>query len=163
MKILSVVVCVIILSAYGCAPALSNAARDQVTYSGTFRSMAASPLAYTGEVVLLGGRIIENQPSDEGSRLTVLHLPLNSWNRPVHPDRSEGRYLLKTGGFMDPEIFKKDRLITVAGTVTGEHKGMIESYKYSYPVIEILEIKAWENGGVVFPQIYFGIGVGTHF
>jgi outer membrane lipoprotein len=81
----------------------------------------------------------------------------------VDPDRSEGRYVLKTGKFMDPEIFKKDRPVTVAGTMTGVRKGLIENYEYGYPVIEILEIKAWEDSGAAFPQIYFGIGVGTWF
>jgi len=60
----------------GCAPGISQQARSKVTYKGSFTALQKSPEDHKGEVVMLGGRIIETKTSPPFSELIVLQLAL---------------------------------------------------------------------------------------
>ena len=50
----------LLLLLLGCASGISQQSRSQVTYDGSFSDLQKTPREYVGEVVLLGGKIIEN-------------------------------------------------------------------------------------------------------
>ena len=54
-------------------------------------------------------------------------------------------------------------LITVVGTLNGSKVLPIGELKYTYPVVDLIEIKLWPKGMQTQPMIHFGIGVGTYF
>jgi outer membrane lipoprotein len=147
----------------GCAGAISEQARSTVTYTRSFRALQQAPDKATGEIVLLGGKIIEIQPAGDQTELTMLQLPLNASQRPADTDSSEGRFILRSKPFLDPAIYSAGTLITVVGRVQGSEERLIGKMPYRYPVIVPAEIKKWPpptDGG---PGFYFGIGVGTTF
>jgi hypothetical protein len=56
----------------GCATGISQQSRSKVTYTGTFLQLQKTPDVYDGEVIMLGGKILETNVSSALSELTVL-------------------------------------------------------------------------------------------
>ena len=147
----------------GCAAGISQQARSKVTYSGSFSALQKTPDVYKGEVVMLGGRIIEAKASSPMSELTVLQLAIGTSDRPKNSDKSEGRFIVQSKQLLDPAIYEKDMLITVVGTLKGSKVLPIGDLEYKYPIVEPIEIKLWPKGMQTQPVFHFGIGVGTTF
>jgi outer membrane lipoprotein len=147
----------------GCTVGISQQARSKVTYSGSFSALQKTPDVYKGEVVMLGGRIIEAKASSPLSELTVLQLAIGTSDRPKNSDKSEGRFIVQSKQLLDPAIYEKDMLVTVVGTVKGSKVLPIGDLKYTYPIVEPIEIKLWPKGMQTQPVFHFGIGVGTTF
>lgn len=147
----------------GCAGAISEEVRSKVTYAGSFRSLQQAPDQAAGEIVMLGGKIIEVQPAGDQTELTVLQLPLNAYLRPTDADSSEGRFILRSKAFLDPAIYPAGSLITVVGQVQGSEERLIGKMPYRYPVIVPEEIKKWPAQTGIGVGFHFGIGVGTTF
>jgi len=51
--------------------------------------------------------------------------------------------LVWTRKFLDPEIYSKDRKVTVGGKVAGSRQRALGNRIYEYPVIEAQEIYLW--------------------
>lgn len=127
----------------GCAPALSKQLRDEAKPPIPFQELLQSVERYEGRVVILGGYILETANDPDGSLLTVLQAPLDSTNKPKSPDLTKGRFLIWIRKFLDPEIYKKDRKVTVGGKVAGFRQRTLGNRIYKYPVIEAQEIYLW--------------------
>jgi len=147
----------------GCAAGISQQARSMVTYKGSFTDLQKSSEDHKGEVVMLGGRIIETKTSPPFSELIVLQLALGTSGRPVNSDQSEGRFIVQTREILDPEIYQKDMRIAVVGKLIGSKVLSIGNFEYTYPVVEPMEIKLWPKGTQNRPTVHFGVGVGTSF
>ncbi|NLX18753.1 MAG: hypothetical protein GXY53_05645 [Desulfobulbus sp.] len=146
-----------------CAGGLSQKARSQVNYSGSFRALQQQPYLYTDKVVMLGGKIISTEVSTADTRLLVLHVSLDNNGRPRDELSSEGRFIIRTDQFVDPAIYPPGTLISAAGRVVGSERRTIGQMDYEYPVIQLIEIKKWPPPGSSEPSFHFGIGVGTYF
>jgi outer membrane lipoprotein len=148
----------------GCAAALSQEARDQVTLDMAFGEIIKDPQRYTGEVVALGGRIITTTPRDGLTELVVLQLPLEAGWRPKLEGQSKGRFLVQTTDFLDPAVYAPHRLITLVGKLKGVQVRPLGETHYHYPELSLIEMKLWpEEKTRQEPRFQFGIGVGTHF
>ncbi len=152
-----------IILVMGCAAGISQQSRSKVTYTGSFSALQKTPDVYKSEVIILGGRIIETKASSPLSELTVLQLALGSSGRPENLDQSEGRFIVQTNQLLDPAVYQKDMLLTVVGTLKGSKVLSIGGFEYTYPLVELIEIKLWPKGMQIRPIIHFGIGVGTSF
>lgn len=103
----------------------------------------ANPTAYTGQKVHWGGRIarVDNQPHD--TLIEVVQQPLSSDGRPESTPTSEGRFIARFDGFLDPAIFAPGKRLTVSGTVHGTRKGRIGDYQYQFPVVNVVDYRLW--------------------
>ena len=147
----------------GCAAGISQQAREQVTYSGPFADVQQDPTHYQGQTMLLGGKVIETSTSVGITEMVVLQLEIGSGDRPKDNDISQGRFLVRSAQFVDPAIFPQGTLITVVGRVQGSESRLIGEMPYTYPVIDLIEIKKWLPNSEPSPRFHFGIGIGTHF
>jgi len=147
----------------GCAGGISRQSRDMVTYKGSFSALQKTPDDYKGEVVMLGGRIIETRTSSSLSELIILQIDLNAALRPEDPDQSQGRFIVQTEKILDPEIYQKGMMITAVGTLKGSKALSIGGFNYTYPIVEPIEIKLWPKDRQNRPSIHFGFGIGTSF
>ncbi len=129
----------------GCVAVISEEVLQSVNKKITFAELMKDPLGYTGEMVLLGGVIVQVTNMQEGSLLEVYQTEMDSQNRPIAPDVSGGRFLAWYDGFLDSEIYGKGRDVTIAGTVLGERTRTIGELDYHYPTISIREIHLWEK------------------
>ena len=146
----------------GCSSGISRQVRSQVTYFGPFADLQRHPDRFKEDMVILGGRIIANHTTDKGTELEVLQLELDGSDRPEDNSRSAGRFLVRTDQFLDPAIYARGLMITVAGRVQGGATGAIGQMTYSYPVIRPVEIKKWPPRPYG-SRFHFGIGIGTTF
>ena len=146
----------------GCATGISRQVRSQVTYNGSFEELQTSADEHVGEIVILGGKVIETKGYPTFSEITVLQLPLGKRDRPQDGDRSGGRYLVRSE-FLDPAIYRQGSLLTVVGRLSGSEARSIGEFQYLYPILEAIEIKLWPQARKALPAVHFGIGIGTWF
>jgi outer membrane lipoprotein len=130
--------CCCILS--GCSHTVSKEFRQKASPPVDFRELLEKGEAYKGERVILGGYVLEvfNEPG--GTLLNLLQSPLDSEEKPKSSDLSEGRFLVRTQQFLDPEVFSQGRRVTVGGRVAGVQAGPVGKGFYQYPVIEAEEL-----------------------
>lgn len=151
----------LVLSA--CAGGISQQARSQVTYTGSFNDVLENPLGFRGQTVIWGGRVIEIQNQGGGTEIVALQLELDSKYRPADSDKSQGRFLIRSDQFMDPVIYPPGSLITVVGRLQGAENRLIGEMDYQYPVIDVVEIQKYDPQQKSKPQLHIGIGVGGTF
>jgi outer membrane lipoprotein len=129
----------------GCVHAVSRSVLKEVDRNITFAALLEEPNAYKGKMVLLGGIIVDTINKQEGTLLEVYETALNPQGKPVHIDRSEGRFLALYQGYLDSEIYKKGRMVTIAGTVQGEKTQSLGEIQYRYPYLIVKEIHLWKK------------------
>ena len=93
--------------------------------------------------MILGGYILETKNLESETIIKVLQVPMRIGEDPDFKDRSEGRFLVYQQGFLDPEIYSKDRVITVAGKVIGSGSEEIGGNRIQYLKIKSREIYLW--------------------
>jgi outer membrane lipoprotein len=154
----------IVLLTLGCASGVSREARSQITYQGSFSELQKAPDEYTGETVMLGGKVLRTDASQGTSQIAVLQMPLKASHKPKDTDASEGRFLVRADRFLDPAIYEQGRPVTVVGRLSGKDVRSIGGFEYVYPVVDAIELKAWPwPRQKTSPSVHFGIGVGTWF
>ena len=129
----------------GCAPVISRDALDLVDPDITFADLQNDPAGYRGKTVLLGGVIVNTSVEEDGTLLEIYQTALDRLGEPIHLDRSQGRFLAFYDGFLDSEIWRKGRKVTIAGTVEGEKTGKLGNLQYRYPYLRVREIHLWEE------------------
>jgi outer membrane lipoprotein len=109
----------------------------------TLSQVVADPDACQGTMVIWGGRIIKTVNDVNGSAIYVLELPLGDDGQPLAYANTSGRFIASTKEFLDPEVYKRGELITVAGTVAGLESEPVQKTKYTYPVVTIKQTHLW--------------------
>jgi len=127
----------------GCAPAISRDLRLAADPKIGISEVTAKPDSYQETFVLWSGIIVETRTFSSYSVIEVLERPADYQGRPRNVDISEGRFLAKKEGFLDPAVYSRGREVTVAGTVEGVEVSPIGEYDYTYPVINVQEIYLW--------------------
>jgi len=142
----------------GCASSpISKQVRGEVQKNLTFPMVLKDPTAYKGSIILWGGSIIETVTVPEGSEIYVLQTPLDYVEMPEAARYSEGRFIARSSVFLDPEIYKNGKKITLAGEITGQENHPLGKANYAYPVVQIKEIHLWsDKRGYYYPYPYYG-------
>ena len=129
----------------GCAHVISEDTLKQVDDKTTFSQLHENPSAHRGKIVLLGGVIVNSTIQGDGTLLEIYQTRTDSTYKPINPDRSEGRFLAHYKGFLESEIYRKGRMLTVAGTAEGEKIMKLGEIDYRYPYLEVRELYLWEE------------------
>jgi len=116
-------------------PPFGNPSVDEV------RTNAAK---FTGAAVRWGGKIakVENRKTD--TLIVIVDQELERRGRPYEGSATGGRFMARVEGFLDPAIYTKDKLMTIAGTIEGEATRPVGQFMYRMPVITVNAIKLWE-------------------
>ena len=86
--------------------------------------------------------------------MKVLQAPLGFDDTPKSKELSEGRFIIYHKGFLDPEVYSKDRRITIAGRIAGSGMENIDNYAHRYLKIESREIYLWSDQEPYYPAPY---------
>ena len=129
----------------GCATVISKAVLEKVNRNITFEALKQNPGAYEGQMVLLAGVIVKTTNMPTGVTLEIYQTEMDREDRPTHTDVSEGRFLVKYGDFLDPEIYSKGRQLTIAGKVLGVKVMKLGEMDYPYPLIRAEAIHLWKK------------------
>ncbi len=120
----------------GCAP-ISRELRAQADRTLSFEQVFKNPEAVKGKIMIWGGEIIETINQKDGTTLiVVLQRPLD-WKEEPKIQRSEGRFIILVGGYVDPYVFRMGRRITVAGEIVGRKTMRLGELDYPYPLLQI--------------------------
>lgn len=98
---------------------------------------------YSGRTVIVGGYVVRVQNLKDHTRIVAVQAPLGPRREPESKDLSQGRLILIYDGFLDPEVYTKDRKITVGGKILGSSATDREPAKYPYLRVAIREIYLW--------------------
>jgi len=90
-----------------------------------------------------GGVILDTRPEADHTCFEILSRQLKKSMRPVNKDQSSGRFIACKPGFYDPEVFKKDREVTVTGKIIYIDSRKVGEFDYNYPVVDIDFISLW--------------------
>ena len=141
---------------FGCSYPISHQLRHEAKTGPTFAMVLKDPTAYTGSIVLWGGKIIETITLNDGAEIFVLQTPLDYLERPEASRYSEGRFIARSSSFLDPEIYKNGRTVTLAGEIVGKEIRPLGKSQYTYPVVEIKELHLWyKRKAYVYPYPYY--------
>jgi outer membrane lipoprotein len=133
---------------FACAPVLHKDIMREGQRSVPMEAFRANPDLYRGKLFILGGVIVETRFVQEGSQIEVLSTPVDSRGNLQDGTETSGRFLAiypKDRGTLDPVIYEKGRLVTLAGTFSDLRKGKIDDIEYVYPLFEIRQIHLWEE------------------
>jgi outer membrane lipoprotein len=126
----------------------------------TLAQATENPGAHAGTVVIWGGRIIKTDNATNGGTLYVLKLPLDGNGKPQTHAESPGRFIANSPEFLNPEMYQRGHLVTVAGTLAGLETGLVQKASYTYPVVSIKQAHVWPVEASViyynYPAGYWG-------
>lgn len=91
----------------------------------------------------------------DGTVMEVLYRGLDSSGRPIDDQGSAGRFLVHSPRFLDPLVFRKDRDVTVTGTLAPAETRPIDGYSYRYAVVNADTIYLWPPRPVLVPAPYW--------
>jgi len=133
---------VLLLFSVSCS-VISGQIRDEAMAPMPFKTLVQNAPQYTGQTVILGGFILSTENKADETLISVLQTPLSSMEYPYNKDLSEGRFVVVHKGFLDPEVYRQNRRITVAGTIVGFKTEQIGSCPYDCLTIESRQIYMW--------------------
>ena len=101
------------------------------------------PERYRDAVVRWGGLIAGVRNDANETVIEIVGRRLDSQGRPRDEDRSEGRFLARVGGFLDPAVYANSRELTVRGVLEGAVEQPIGEYRYRYPKVRVEQLYLW--------------------
>ena len=146
MKILQTIFIsiLVMLTTVSCS-VISHQVRSEADPQVPFQTLIRDTDILLGHTVILGGYILEIKNLKSETILKVLQTPLRFGEEPDFKKRSQGRFMVFHNGFLDPEVYAKDQVITVAGRVIGTAVEKIGDEELEYLKIENREIYLWSN------------------
>ena len=125
----------------GCA-VMSREIQDKALPDLSFPELIAGADRYQGQTVIVGGYIVSVENLKDESRMVAVQTSLGLGQEPESKDLSKGRLILVYKGFLDPEVYTKDRRITVGGRILDSSAHDPEA-AYPYLKIAVDEIHLW--------------------
>ena len=92
-----------------------------------------------------GGTIASVDNKARETWVEIVARPLDSDGEPIENDRTLGRFIARVDGFLDPDIYSKDREVTVYGTIESRITRMIGNHPYNYPLVKARTLYLWRD------------------
>jgi len=135
--------CLLWLMATVSCTVISGQVRSEAEPSVPFNTLLEKIEDYRGRTVILGGYILQTENQASETILKVLQVPFRVGEDPDLRDLSQGRFTVYYKGFLDPEVYARNRAVTVAGTVIGVDVEKIGDKQVQYLKIANREIYLW--------------------
>jgi outer membrane lipoprotein len=125
----------------GCA-VMSQEIQDKALPAQSFPELIDGADQYKGQTVIVGGYIVSVENLKDETRMVAVQTTLGLGQSPDSKDFSQGRLILVYKGFLDPEVYTKDRRITVGGRILDSS---IHDPQAAYPYLKIAveEMHLW--------------------
>ncbi|TKS59323.1 MAG: hypothetical protein EWM72_02335 [Nitrospira sp.] len=130
----------------------------------TFTQVKATPESYKGQPVTFGGKVLGARRLKEGTRIEILQLPLTSSLQPTTDlSKSQGRFVSMQKEFLDPATIPAGTFVTITGEVAGSVTMPLDETEYTYPIVDIKNLRVWTKDEEVSPRIRPYIGPGPYW
>jgi outer membrane lipoprotein len=149
-----VVIVIAALLICSCAHTISKDIREGARLDVSFKSVKKDIGKYTGSTFIWGGFIVGTKRTEEGTEIQIVQNPVDSQGHIIDLDISYGRFIALHEGELDPLIYQRDRLITVAGELVGGREATLGKKPYTYPLLRISEIYLWKDELLMHPPDY---------
>jgi outer membrane lipoprotein len=146
---------------FSCAPVLSREYIREGSKEASFQLLRENPNEYKGRLFILGGVIVHSKFTAAGSQIEAMHVPVDSSGYFEETGSSEGRFLAvspRDGTMLDPAVYRRGRMVTLAGEFFELRKGRIDEMEYVYPVFRIKQIYLWPRERLYYPAPYYYYG-----
>jgi outer membrane lipoprotein len=145
----------------GCAHVISSEMRGTARKDLPFSAVLANPEVYEGETIIWGGQVIDTLNEEGLTLIKVLQIPIDYTGMPEDEAMSQGRFMARVQGYADPEVYRKGRMLTLAGKIAGKRIEPLGGMEYVYPLVDVKEIYLWKQyygryGG--YPPPYWNLG-----
>ncbi len=104
-----------------------------------------NPQTYIGKQVRWGGAIIGVKNFKQHTVVELFSRKLSAKGKPAYRGPSEGRFMVTVQGFIDPEEYPKERLMTVTGMISKVVEKKVGDYPYVYPMVEAEAYHLWSG------------------
>lgn len=101
------------------------------------------PTTYIGQAVRWGGKIIAVHNDENSASIELVQFPLNRYGRPIATETSQGRFVVSSDSFIDPEVFQQDVMVTFLGNITGTKTLTIDQRELVVPVMSMTDSYRW--------------------
>lgn len=126
-----------------CASNIPKDIRSDLEGAPTLAQVHAQPDAFLSQRVRWGGKILKIENKQNASTITVVAFSLNSYGRPENTDQSPGRFIATVNQFLEPELYSKDREITVTGPLQKSVTQNVGEFAYNHPVVQVDNYYLW--------------------
>ena len=118
----------------GCASKPPSSVGLAVVDDVTLATVREAGDTYEGSTVRWGGVItaIENKP--DHTLVFVAARALENNEQPLTDSASDGRFVARFDGFLDPLVYKTNRRLTVVGRIEGSLVRKIGEFDYRFPL-----------------------------
>lgn len=130
----------------GCASNIPLEIREDITDKNISIKAASQNFEQNqGAPVRWGGTIanVENNATD--TWIEIVGRKLGSYGQPQDTDLTQGRFIARVDGFLDPAVYKVDRRITIYGKVESRVVRQIDDHPYTYPLINAQSHYLWSE------------------
>lgn len=104
-----------------CAGVIPSELREKIQWNLGLRDLQRDPGAHRGQLVLLGGEILDVRNTESGDVVEILQRPLYASSRPNLVGESQGRFLIKLTKEVSLEKdYREGQPLTVVGEVAEE-------------------------------------------
>lgn len=157
----------ILLSGCASQPIVPESMESLVDRTVSFREVLASPEAYKGHVLVLGGEMLHAKRLKDSTQLELLQLPLVDGEEPsLDRQQSQGRFLALQQKFLDPATMVEGTRVTIVGEVSGAKIDRLDDIEYRYPILIVKHLHVWPGQFYGHQQpgspigVFGGMGVG---
>ena len=126
---------------WGCT-VMSSGVKEEALPPIPFPVLITDVERYKGDTVIVGGYVVSVENKMDHTRIVAVHSPLGVGEEPKTKDLSQGRLILDYKGFIDPEVYTKDRKITVGGKIS-DSSATVKPAPYPFLQIEVDDIHLW--------------------
>jgi len=143
---------------FACSSSVPVAIRQAPEQAPDIAQLRASPQDYPAQQVRWGGRILSTQNKQDATWITIVAMPLSKRGEPLKSDQSPGRFIAIVKQFVEPLVYRKNRLITVTGRYLRAETHQVGEFQYSYPLIEVDQYYLWPRkvkSPVTYPQNFW--------
>jgi outer membrane lipoprotein len=117
--------------------------RNPVAGAPKLEAVATDAAPYQGQYVRWGGTVASVENKANETWLEIVAKRLDAFGEPKYEDKTEGRFLARYEGFLDPKIYGADRQVTVYGVIEPSEPGKIGEQPYIYPVVKAEKVYLW--------------------
>lgn len=131
------------LALVGCASPVPPEIRQAPHQGPGVAQVRAGAAAFIGTQVRWGGTIAAVENGPRATWVQVVSRPLRHNGRPQADGPTEGRFIARVDGFLDPEIYRRGRAFTVVGVLGKPVVRNIGAYPYRFPVVRVRGYYLW--------------------
>ena len=118
---------------------------------------------FLNKTVHWGGQILEIKNLSDRSEVIVLGFPFDNYGTPDIDQKPIGRFILVKSGFLEPLDYRKGKIISAVGRVSGSSRGKVGETDYTYSLLSAQQIQLWPDTPKRTFGSHFSIGVGIGF